>query len=208
MKRSHRCIPSVSDRLESRVVPSHGSGARGLSVVVGGLAPREQVLSRAQQPVIAEVTQAFNSFQSDYDQARATYFASILSQTSGSSAASSANTAFTLLTAQRVELLAAQLVSSFLQQPQGTSNAKGQMPTIKGLIASKIIDPQGKNGPTGLLYRSLTSSIPPAGASASTESLYTLSQDDAIAAAEVTVINAVNITKNGDFGNHYNKHPN
>jgi hypothetical protein len=197
----------LSDRLESRLVPSHAAGPRGLSVVVSGLAPRGQVLNRSQQPVIAEVNQSFDSFAADFDQARAAYFASIQTQTPGSSGASTANTAFTLFTAQRVELLAQQLTSSFLQEPAGTSRAKGQMTTITQLIATKIISPGGKSGPTGQLYKSLTSSIPPPGASASTQSLFTLAQDDAIEAARVNVINTVNITRNGDFGNHYNAHP-
>ncbi len=66
MGRKHRFIPALGDALEARIVLSHA--ARGLSVVVSGLTPRQQILDARQQPVVAEVNQAFSSFQSDYDQ--------------------------------------------------------------------------------------------------------------------------------------------
>ncbi len=209
MKRRHAFTPSAGDALESRVVLSHGHVTRGLSVVVSGLSPRQQVLNARQQPVVAEVNQAFASFQSDYGQARSTYFASILNQAPGTSAVSGSVAAFTLYTTQRVELLAEQLISSFLQYVPGTSRVIGHPSTLKQLVLSKIVNPQPRSGaPTGLLLQSLINTIPPAGASPSTESLYTLSQNNAIEAAQVTVINAVNITKNGDFGNTYSTpHP-
>ncbi len=194
----------LCERLEDRFVLNGSHAAKQLSVVVSGLSPRQQVLNSHQQPVIAEVNQAFSSFQNDYGQARGTYFASIQNQTPGADATKSAATAFTLYTTQRLELLAQQLISSFLQEPQGASHAKGQTITLKQMISKKIINPQTRNGPTGLLYQSLTTSIPPAGASASTESLYTLSQDNAIQAAQVTVTNAVGVLRNGQFGNRTN----
>jgi predicted transcriptional regulator len=49
-----------------------------LAAVVGGLSPHLRVLYRRQQAMTAEVNQAFDFFQNDYDQAPATYFASIL----------------------------------------------------------------------------------------------------------------------------------
>ena len=81
MERKHKFIPSAFDRLEDRVVLST---YRGSSVVVSGLHPRQNVLNRHQTAVAAEVNQAFTSFQNDYDQARATYFASIVNQTTAS----------------------------------------------------------------------------------------------------------------------------
>src|SRR5271157_6057216 len=115
MERKHRFIPSAFDRLEDRVVLSN---YRGSSVVVSGLHPRQNVLNRHQMAVAAEVNQAFSSFQNDYDQARATYFASIANQSSLSTATTQA---FTLYTQQRVSLLAQQLISSFLQYKPGTA---------------------------------------------------------------------------------------
>ncbi len=107
-----------------------------------------------------------------------------------------------MYTTQRVEVLAQQLISSFLQNPEGTARVKGRDTTLKSLVLSKIVNPQTKSGTaTGLLLQSLTSTIPPAGAAASTQSLYTLSQDEAIEAAQTTILNAVNIVRNGDFGN-------
>jgi hypothetical protein len=118
MKRRKGFIPSGFDHLEHRVVLSH---YRGSSVVVSGLHPRQNVLNRHHMTVVAEVNQAFSTFQTDYDQARATYFASILNQPSTSTAATQAFTAFKLYTQQRVSLLAQQLVSSFLQYEPATA---------------------------------------------------------------------------------------
>ena len=68
MKRKHGYIPSALDQLESRVVLSQTTQA--LSVVVSGLSPHLRVLNRKQQAFSAEISQAFSSFQADYDQAR------------------------------------------------------------------------------------------------------------------------------------------
>ncbi len=151
------------------------------------------------------MTQAFSSFQNDYSQARAAYFASIANQTAVNAATMDATNAFKLYTTQRVSLLGQQLISSFLQSPLGTARTNGQPNSLKQLISTKIIDPNSMNAkdgqPAGLLNQSLVGSIPSVGASASTASLYSLSQDNAIASAQATVINGVNILKNADFGN-------
>jgi hypothetical protein len=115
MKRNHKFLPSAFDHLEDRLVLS---SYRGYSVVVSGLHPRQNVLNRQQTTVVAEVNQAFSSFQHDYDQARATYFASIANKSSVSTARTQA---FTLYTQQRVNLLAQQLISSFLQYKPATA---------------------------------------------------------------------------------------
>ncbi len=62
------------------------------------------------------------------------------------------------------------------------------------------MNPSGAD-PVGSLAASLIQAIPPAGTSAATASLYSLTQDNAIESAQVAVINGVNIIKNGDFGN-------
>ena len=92
------------------------------------------------------------------------------------------------------------LIISFLQSPQGTARANGQTPALEQLVSKKLINPTGQD-PPGSLGRALLDNIPPAGTSAATASLYSLSQDDAIQSAQVAVINAINILKNGDFGN-------
>jgi hypothetical protein len=194
MRHRHGFMPSALGQLENRVVLSQTT--LGLSVVTSGLTPRQRVLNREQQALTAEVQQAFASFQSDYDQARATYFASIQTNLT---AASSAMTAFSDYTQQRTALLAQQLVSSFIQSPQGTVKALGEPPALKILIKSKIIGPNG-GGPAGSLYRSLIDTIPQPGADAPTETLYSLSQDNAIQTAETAILNGVSIIKNSAFG--------
>jgi hypothetical protein len=197
MRRRSGAFPPAVSELEDRVVPSHSSPARGLSVVVSGLQPRQQVLNARQQPVIAEVNQSFDSFANDYSQARATYFASIQNVANPSTATTDA---FRLYTQERVSLLAQQLIGSFLQSPQANARANGQQSTLKLLINSKIIGPQNQ-APAGTLAKELVVSIPAPGTSQATASLYSLTQDNAIEAARVSVINGVNVLKNGDFGN-------
>lgn len=156
MERRRQFIPSASDQLEGRVVLSQTT--LGLSPVVSGLSPHLQVLNRKQTALVAEVNQAFESFQNDFDQARATYFASIQSNPSLSGPAMMA---FSAYTKQRTLLLAQQLVGSFVQSPQGT--AKAQPYALKQLIESKVIGPKG-NGPQGSLIQSLSGTIPQMGA--------------------------------------------
>jgi hypothetical protein len=179
------------------MVPSHGGASRGLSVVISGLQPGQQVLNAHQQPVIAEVNQAFTSFTSDYDSARATYFSSIQNVPNPTP---TTTMAFQLYTKQRVSLLSEQVISSFLQSPTGTARARGQVPALQTLVATKLINPKGQD-PVGTLARSLLDTIPPPGTSAATASLYSLSQDNAIQAAQTAVINGINIVKNSEFGN-------
>jgi hypothetical protein len=194
MKRSKGFIPSAFDHLEDRVVLS---SYRGYSVVVSGLHPHQNVLTRHQMSVVAEVNQAFASFQGDYDQARATYFASILNQPTPNPATTQA---FTLYTQQRVNLLAQQLISSFLQYKVATARQHGQPSTLQVLISHRIIGINGE-ATAGSLANSLLATIPPAGTSAPTATLYSLSQDNAIEAAQVAVLNGAGILRNGDFGN-------
>src|SRR5271154_318077 len=139
MKRKHRFVPSAFVQLESRVVLSRTT--QGLSVVVSGLSPHLKALNRKQQAFAAEINQAFSSFESDYDQARATYFASIQNQASPSAATTNA---FTLYTTQRVALLGQQLINVFIQSPQGTAKAPGQPYALKQLVSTKIIGSQGQ----------------------------------------------------------------
>ena len=194
MERKRRFVPSAFDHPEDRVVLS---SYRGSSVVVSGLHPRQNVLNRHQTAVAAEVNQAFSSFQNDYDQARATYFASIVNQTTPSTATTQA---FTLYTTQRVSLLAQQLISSFLQYKPGTARQHGQPSTLQVLMTHRIIGINGQAAP-GSLANSLLTTIPPAGTSAPTATLYSLSQDNAIAAAQVAILNGAGVLRNGDFGN-------
>jgi hypothetical protein len=194
MIRRHGFIPSALGQLESRIVLSRTTA--GLSVVVSGLSPRQRVLNREQQAFTAEVNQAFQAFENDYDQARATYFASIVNQTNPGTATTNA---FALYTTQRVSLLSEQLINIFIQSPVGTEKAQGQSYALKQLISSKIIGPQGQH-PRGSLASSLLETIPQPGTSAPTSTLYSLSQDNAISTAQVAILNGVSILKNGAFG--------
>jgi hypothetical protein len=194
MKRRHGFIPSALDQLENRVVLSRTT--EGLAVVVSGLSPRQRVINRQQQAFTAEIILAFQSFSNDYDQARATYFSSIAGQATPSVATTQA---FSLYTTQRVSLLAQQLINVFIQTPQGTAKAPGQPFALQHLVSTQIIGAQGQT-PKGSLAKSLLLAIPQPGTSTPTSSLYTLSQDNAIATAQVAVLNGLSILKNAAFG--------
>ena len=200
MMRKHDFVPSAMRELEPRVLLSHAS--KTPSVVVSGLHPGQQVLNSKSQTVVAEVNQAFASFANDYGQARATYFSSIAGQAAPGAATTAA---FKLYTTQRVSVLAEQLISSFLQSSYGTARVPGHYSSLKQLISTKIIGTDNQ-APAGSLLCSLYQTLPQPGTSAPTESLYSLSQDEAIEAAQVTVVNTVNVLKVGDFGNKTAKH--
>ena len=127
-----------------------------------------------------------------------TYFASIQNVPNPSAATTMV---FTLYI-QTASLLAggAGHQQLFLQSPKGTARANGQTPALEQLVSKKLINPTGQV-PPGSLGRSLVDTIPPPGTSAATASLYSLTQDDAIQSAQVAVVNAMNIIKDGDFGN-------
>ena len=179
---------------KSRVVLSRTT--QGLSVVVSGLSPRLRVLNREQQAFTAEINQAFSSFQSDYDQARATYFASISESDKPERGDD-----------QRVHALhepacisARAAVDQHLH-PVAAGHREGTGSAVRDQVAcqNKIIGPQGET-PKGSLAKSLLETIPQPGTSAPTSSLYTLSQDNAIQTAQDAVFNGLSIIKNGAFG--------
>jgi hypothetical protein len=182
MRRKHKFIPTPLDRLERRVVLSRK--ALGTPVVVSGLYPHQSVLNRQQQSVAAEINQEFGSFRNDYDQARATYFASIQNQTFPSQATTNA---FVVYTTQRVSLLAQQTLNIFVQ----TKRTTGQTHGLNRLVATKLIGSRAQT-PPGSLARSLLETIPQPSTNAPTSSLYSLSQDNAIEAARVAILNGVN----------------
>ena len=126
-------------------------------------------------------------------------------QTGPTDSSSAATTAFSDYTQQRTFLLAQQLIGSFVQMPQGTAKAPSQPYALKQLVESKIIGPKGK-GPAGSLIVSLETTTPTSIESVPTTTLYTLSQDNAIATARTAVLNGVRIIKNGAFGIQKVKH--
>ena len=148
---------------------------------IGGFYPHQRVLNRHQQTTAAEINQVFDSFRNDYDQARATYFTSIQNQPNPSPATTNA---FVVYTTQRVSLISQQVLNVFVQ----TKHKPGQTRQLQRLVASAIIGPQGQAVP-GSLAQSLLQSIPQPGTSAPTSSLYSLSQDNAIEAARVAILN-------------------
>jgi hypothetical protein len=182
MRRKRTFLEGTLDLLESRVVLSRT--ALGTPVVVSGLYPHQRILNRQQQPVAAEINQVFDSFQNDYDQARATYFTSIQNQANPSLATTNA---FVFYTTQRVSLIGQQILNIFVQ----TKHTPRQTQSLERLVGTKIIGAQAQ-APPGSLAQSLLQTIPQPGTSAPTSSLYSLSEDNAIEAARVAILNGVN----------------
>jgi hypothetical protein len=165
--------------------------------VTSTLHPSQYALSPAQQTIVAQVNQAFDAFQADYGQARATYYASIQNQPAPGTAMM---TAFNYYTTQRVQLLSQQVLSVFLQGPEQVVRPRGAADPVSKMISTKLVGPQGQT-PAGSLANSLDANISPAGSSAPTESLNSLSQDIAVATARATVLNEISILKIGAYGN-------
>jgi hypothetical protein len=176
--RRHQFIPASIDVLESRLALSHVAPGGG-----AGLDARSIVSVRQSSMITAEINQDFNLFENDYDQARSTYFTSIQNQTNPTEATTYA---FVAYTTQRVSLLAQQLLSISSQFKLGPARTRG----LKQVVATKIIGPRAQMLP-GSLGQSLLATIPQPGTSAPTASLYTLSQNNAIAAAQVAILNGV-----------------
>jgi hypothetical protein len=195
--------PNLESELESRVVLSD---AQAPSVLVSGLHPHLQTLRAGrQQPVITLVNAAFDSFVQDYAQARGTFFSSLNAPGSdlGLTAA-----VFRNYTEQRVNLLSAQIVSSALQTRISTSKQHGKGPTLPILVQNKLTGTSAQSLLNELdsviLDPSKTANVMALGSLAKSpalQSLSSLSQDQAIEASRVGIINGLNILKFGDFGN-------
>ena len=199
MKRTVRFEPAVVDRLEARVVLSH-SAVRHALVTIDGF-PSGPV-RRQPVSVASGVEGAFASFSSDYATARSAYYASILNV---ATPAAGTYPAFVQYTKQRVSLLANQVTGSFLQVPQGISQAVEQPGAVRQLVSKKLITPEGATMP-GSLASDLVQSTPMPFSSAATASIDSLTQDDAIEAAQVAVLNGVRIVKSGAFGKKSSSH--
>jgi hypothetical protein len=199
-RRDFRFRPSCprAAALEDRVVPT-GGGTQASPVLLQGLHAPARVFGPHRQPAASSLVQlAFQSFQQDYTAVRATYLASVQNRT-----ATAADTAtFKTYTAQRVNLLAQQVLNSLMVYAQSTT--RGHRVTSPLTIVVERID--GVPNPNvGLqqqsLYANLTGTIPSADASPTTIALDTIAQDNAIQASGVAALNGVTIIRNGNFGN-------
>jgi hypothetical protein len=199
MHRRNRYRPCLSDVLEDRLVLSHAVG-RGASVLVSGLNPKLQTLGKGRvQPIIALANQAFDSFQQDYTQTRAAYLATLPGANAGT------NAAFQNYTQNRLELLAQQIISSVLTSKSALAK-NGSAYVLPAMVARKINGVNTASGATvpyraGTLGAALWTSIPSSTSySPQAAALDALSQDQAIQAARVSVINGLNVIRNSDFG--------
>ncbi|MHB1558955.1 MAG: hypothetical protein ACYC61_16005 [Isosphaeraceae bacterium] len=167
MSRRSRFIPGHPGPLENRVVLSH------LSPALVSRPGRDRVVAgQSRQSQADQVSQAFDLFQTDYTQSRATYLTSIQNVPNPSPATMAA---FTLYTTERVNLLAEQLLDASVP---------------KRLVGKKIIGDR-QQMPMGSLARTLNQTIPQPGVTAPSISLYTLSQDNAIEAARLAILHGL-----------------
>jgi hypothetical protein len=169
--------------------------------------------------VEALINLSYQSFQQDFTAARATYLAAVANGT----ATPADMLAFQNYAKQRTNLLAQQVINSFLLYRQGTTRGQrvdSPLPVvlyaINGVADKKIMPRQiiplvtqltGLTPamiaapPANPAMPSPSSPIPAPGSSATTIALDTISQDNAIAAARVATLNSVTIVRNGNFGN-------
>ncbi len=203
MRSRHQFRPSVVD-LETRVVLSSIRPNLGYRSVLLARMPGSRMAP--QQPVVARINAEFDAFIEDYSQARGTYFAAIEGMEAGAGA-DAARQAFVQYTNQRVNLLSQELLDDLISSSRGGRDKGSRGPGISEqssqLLARRISgrqqDPGGAPAENpfspGTLGNSLIESIPPAGVSGPSATLYTLAQDDAIEAARVGVVNGINAYK-------------
>lgn len=202
-KRDFRPSCDQVERLEERLALSGTSGTVGSSVLLQGL--RRQPLFRAQRPasVASMVDLAFQSFQQEYRQVRATYLAAVQAGT----AQAGDKTAFENYTAQRVNLLAQQVTNSMLVYPKGASKGNqgvSALPIMVARINNSTLTQTGQRQ-SGSMLTALNANIPSVDASATTIALNTIAQDNAIESTRVTTLNSVTIVRNGYYGSSRSK---
>ena len=206
VREHHRLRPSL-DALEARSVLSHVSST--FNVLTSGFHPNLLAIrrNRPASPV-ALVNQAFVQFQQDFTRARSVYDNLVLS----GKAQMVDQSAFKGYTDQRVNLLAEQLTNVFISSPLATARSHGMQPAIT-IISRKInaparsVDSGGAvtvdytNFANGTLGRAVETTTPTFNNQSPTSiALDTQAQDQAIQAAQVAMVNALNIIKTGAFG--------
>ena len=215
-RRTRRYQPSTPDELEGRLVLAGGFRSsfalamlRNPQVNAGranvGFAPRnfQRAPSRAAQvPRLGQISfettvnQAYESFTNDFAVARSAFYAGLADPGNGN-AVDTVN-AFRGYTDQRVDVLAQEVLSSFLQSRASASRvvSGGVDGQIRALVARNI----NGTGDSSLLTSLHNSISQVATAPTPTVSLYTLTQDDAIEASRVAVVNGIQIVKVGNAG--------
>ena len=162
MERRSTFCPEAVSPLEARLVLHHGGTSHVVSVVVSGLNPQSQVLNSKQTTVAAELNQAFNSFTTDYDQAR-----SHLLRVDRRCLKPRIGDHIGLPTVYQAAGLSALPANHQQLSPVAQRNVAhyGEPSVLKTLISQKIINTTGKD-PQGSLADSLLVNIPPPGTSA------------------------------------------
>ena len=209
MRKKHQFVPSCFQvsQLEDRIVLNGSTRQLANSVLLQGLnVPVRGFRPHSAAAVSALVNLAYQSFQQDFGAARATYIASIANGT----ASPADETAFKNFITQRTNLLAQQVTNSFLLYGPGAMRGRGldsPLPLIVNAI-SGVNDSNTKVRPraTVPLATQLSTSTPSPTDSATTISLDTIAQDNAIQASNVTTLNGVTIVRNGNFGNGTSHH--
>ena len=195
--------PAVTDELEDRVVLSQMW--RGASVLLSGLAPHiSNPNSKHSQSIVALTNKAFDSFSQDFTQTRAVYVASLMNSTNTTTSSS-----FTNYTENRLNLLAQQIINSVLTSTSSLAK-NGNSYVLPGMVARKINGVVPTNDAAanlkagdyaaGTLGKALVDSMPVSGNNAQGIALNSLSQDQAIEAARVSVTNGLNVIRNSAYG--------
>jgi aspartate-semialdehyde dehydrogenase len=206
MRQSFRPACMQGERLESRVLLNGSQGTVGSPVLLQGLhAPAHIFHSRKSAAVSSLVDLAFQSFQQDFRQVRATYIASVQNQT----ASSADKTAFENYIQQRTNLLAQQVTNSLLVYPQSTTRSNrsdSALPLIivriNGAMDTRNAAPRQNSG---TLLKNLMQTTPDVNASTTSIAIDTIAQDNAIESFRVATLNGVSIVRNGYFGSAQNK---
>ena len=193
MNDRHRFRPAVDDCLEDRRLLS----ARGLIAPVA-VKPLPIHLAKPSLALQAttQVNQAFDSFNTDYLQAQATYFAPTNTPTTAP------KSFFSNYVVQRVRLLSQDLVKTFTPLPGSFNRLPGSTFGTGGSIVlqtflRRVID--GTQGST--LRNELVDNIPVTKLSGPPATLVTLNATTAIETARTSTLNSVNFLLRHTFHN-------
>jgi hypothetical protein len=186
MTRNRTFRPGHDARLEDRVVLSHPA-AHAPAVLVRELASQPQTpqISAQAQTVAAQVNTAFDSFSTEFDQARALFFATAQTPAGGGMVAPMASiAAFSAYTSERVQLLDQELVTTVLQAPLSKASAR----SISSQVSGKLVSSKASSDS---LLSSLNTTIPQSLTPGPLTTLYSLAEDSAIETARLSILNIV-----------------
>jgi hypothetical protein len=200
MRRKHRLIPRLDDRLEPRIVLTRGLFVAPIAVAPLNMSGRMRELNAA---AVENIGQAFDSFSRDYMTALGAYFNG--GQAPSGESVRPAQDQFARYVIQRIDLLSQQLTQTFYQLPKATRPVAGSPRgsiVLQVFLRSQITGTQPGTLRTNLVganFQENAQLLPAPGGEDNIASLYTARSLNAIETARTATINAAGYLLKGTF---------